>query len=122
MSTVAIVSTVRRPGRDIRGFLDANFAAGISRAYLFFDDPDDPDLQFVKGDARVVPLPVTKSLHQAQRTKFPEIFCWGDYATEVMARQIVNATWALELSRQEGIDWLVHIDADEILYAPGTTL
>jgi hypothetical protein len=39
------------------------------------------------------------------------------FATEVMARQIVNADMALTLAGDDRLDWLIHLDVDELLYA-----
>src|SRR5262249_35021006 len=36
---------------------------------------------------------------------------------EVMARQMLNAQVALEMCLQLGLDWLLHIDADELFHS-----
>jgi hypothetical protein len=35
-----------------------------------------------------------------------------------MARQVLNAEHAMNLARAMGFDWLLHIDSDELFYAP----
>ena len=43
--------------------------------------------------------------------------------TEVPARQQLNADWCLQLARKDGLEWLLHLDADELFYLrPPTTL
>jgi len=37
-------------------------------------------------------------------------------ATEVPARQQLNADYALLKAKQDGIEWLIHLDADELFY------
>jgi len=50
--------------------------------------------------------------------------CWADWPemrehanTEVMARQVLNAELGIKLAQMEGIEWLAHLDADELLYS-----
>ena len=38
--------------------------------------------------------------------------------TEVRARQTLNAELALKMALEEGIDWLLHIDSDELFWIP----
>lgn len=43
--------------------------------------------------------------------------------TEVPARQQLNADWCLQLARKDGLEWLLHLDADELFHLrPPTTL
>lgn len=40
----------------------------------------------------------------------------------LMSRQIINADTALEQARLDGIDWLLHVDGDELFWCPGTSV
>ena len=44
---------------------------------------------------------------------WPQMRAFAD--REVMARQSLNAELALQLARADGMEWLVHLDADELL-------
>jgi glycosyl transferase family 2 len=109
---VAIVSTVRNPGPSIRSFVRYHLASGVERIFLFFDDPADPWVEQLPDDDRVSILLCDEELRA----------CWADWPemrrfvdTEVMARQSLNAELALQLARSDGFDWLLHLDADELL-------
>ena len=39
-----------------------------------------------------------------------------------MARQMLNVQIAINLSANMGIDWLIHIDIDELFYVPGNSV
>ena len=65
----------------------------------------------------------TSELREAQRSlrAFPKLAHIID--TEVPARQQLNADWCLGLARADGVEWLIHLDADELFYLhPPTTL
>jgi hypothetical protein len=47
----------------------------------------------------------------AQRDQLPE-------RPSIEERQIYNAYLALEWAKRDGLEWLIHIDSDEILFAP----
>lgn len=109
---VALVTTLRNPGPSIASFVKHHLRVGFARIFLFFDDPDDEWIALVPDDERVAVIPCDQHLRD----------CWADWPEQraqvdeqVMARQILNAEVALQLARGEGIDWLVHLDADELL-------
>ena len=108
----AIVCTLRNPGPSIRSFVQYHLRIGFHRIYLFFDDPRDAWISEVPSDDRVEILPCDDELRS----------CWADWpamrafvGTEVMARQVLNAELAIQLGRQAGIQWLLHLDADELI-------
>jgi hypothetical protein len=112
---VGIVATVREPGRPIESFVRYHLALGFQRVYLFFDSPDDPDRAFVPSDARVEVIhPDDRLRRQWRRTG---LACLEFAEREVMARQILNVGVALDLATRDGIDWLLHMDGDELFFS-----
>lgn len=117
----AIVTTLRNAGPSLDSFVAYHLAIGFARLYLFFDDPNDPDLARVAGNNRVTVIRNDAKLQEIWKT----LPAWNDQAdfikTEVMARQVLNAAYAMKLARAAGHNWLLHIDADELFYSPGET-
>jgi len=102
----------------IDSFVAYHLAVGFSRLFLFFDDPDDPDLVRFSGHPRVTAIAHDSVLRTAW-SRMPEYTMYGAFIDrEVMARQILNVCVAMELARQTKLDWLLHIDSDELFYCP----
>ena len=113
---VAITTTVREPGPSFDSFVRYHLAAGVGRIYVFFDDPDDPAANAPAcADERVEALRCDVAL-RSHWVNWPEMREAVD--TEVMARQVLNTELALRLAESEGVQWLLHIDADEAFF-PG---
>jgi hypothetical protein len=118
----AIVTTLRNAGAVLDSFLRYHFAIGFAHIFLFFDDPNDPDL------VRAASMPnVTAIAHDsALRERWKDLRSYAEMAPssdrEVMGRQVLNAELALTLARERGMGWLLHIDADELFYSPGESV
>ena len=111
---VAIVSTVRNP-HQINDWLQYHYNFGISKIYLIFDNPNESfknnfgnKLQFFFSDSDWYHK--LKNCRQYESLK-------STINIEVMTRQILNIEHILKLCINDGIDWLIHIDGDEILYS-----
>ena len=116
---VAIVCTLRNAGRSLESFVAWHLACGFSRLFLFFDDPADPDIARVAANPAVTAIPHDAALRRAWTT-LPEYQTFGPFTgSDVMARQVLNAALAMELARALQLAWLLHIDADELFFAPG---
>lgn len=117
-SRVAIVTTLRDAAATLGSFVAYHRAIGFEHFFLFFDDPADPMLDWARGEPDITAIPRDSDL----RRTWGELALWNEAAAhvdrEVMARQILNAEHAMTLARAKGLDWLLHIDADELFYAP----
>jgi hypothetical protein len=115
---VGIVSTMRYPGAPLRSFLEYHSRRRIERIYLFLEDSDDPAFAIADEYPQVTAVLAGAEL-RAQQADGPLWTEMGPYVhTEVMARQCLNAQTALELASRDGIEWLAHIDADELIFTP----
>ena len=115
---VALVTTVRDPGPSFASFLRYHTSIGIDELFVFFDDPDDPwaalsesndNVRVTRCDARTRELWRRMPSYQASRSFIDR---------EVMARQTLNAELAIRMALEADIDWLIHIDSDELFYCP----
>lgn len=116
---IAIVTTVRQPGISILSFLNYHFKIGFDHVYLFFDDEYDPMLSIVQTFPRVT---VTKNSPEL-RKRWEGTRLYNENAamskhidTEVMARQLLNVAVATDMASNDGVEWLLHIDHDELFY------
>ena len=115
---VAIVSTLRDAAPVLRSFITYHQAIGFERFFLFFDDPSDSSIAIAKSFPSVTVIPNDEELHARWRTsaRFPDAA--RVLTAEPMARQLLNVDMAIQMALESGIDWLLHIDVDELFYIP----
>src|SRR6185312_3882881 len=115
---LAITTTVKdcKPYLDI--FLAHHFSIGFDHIFMFLDDPLNETVNPPIDNARIT---VIKNDEELQM-RWKKLRCYkhlGKFRqTDLSARQILNVNVALEMARQQKIDWLLHIDIDELFYSP----
>jgi hypothetical protein len=118
-SHAAIVTTLRDSAAVIASFVAYHRAIGFEHLFLFFDDPADSALAWARAQPHVTAIARDGALREA----WSKLTRYGENAAhverEVMARQVLNVEHAMNLARAKGLKWLLHIDADELFYAPG---
>jgi hypothetical protein len=122
--SAAIVTTLKNAGAMLDSYLTYHLSIGFSHIFLFFDDPDDsaisiarkyPNVTVIKHDAELRRRwAKTGSYRQEDVRRYVD--------TELISRQILNTEVAIGLAVEKGIDWLLHIDSDELFYLPGQTV
>lgn len=101
MTNLALVSCVHNEEDFLPAFLTYHRALGVSRAYIFTDRCTDNTDRILDEFSWITKIPV-------DRTK-------KDLTLEQM--QVVCVNQAMGLAQQEHMDWLIHIDADEFVWA-----
>ena len=102
---------------------------GFSKIYFFFDDVEDDfkkeDYELMQaaesytGFVKVVHCS-SKWFKQMQQEASPSTWkLYGDYLTsDLIARQVLAVEQAIQLSCNDAMDWILHIDIDELIYWP----
>jgi hypothetical protein len=109
-------------GSSLDSFICYYLHVGFSRLYLYLDDPNDASV----GVARRYPTDrVTVRVRDAAfECEWEGLPSWSRLrlyaATEVQARQMLNCEHAIARCREQGDEWLLHVDSDELLHLPGT--
>ena len=114
----ALVTTLRNAGATLDYFVAYHLSVGFDHLFLFFDDPDDALFERFEGHPAITAVKNTARLRRRwlQTRSAAENYPFAD--REVMARQILNADVAVQMALHSDIDWLLHIDADELFYSP----
>lgn len=116
---IALVSTFVNALPVLRTWIERHRQLGISQFYLFADDPAEAlryaalELPDVRWFARGPEL----AARWQQQTSWPEYAAFVD--SEWYARQCLNVDIGFAQAKADGCDWLIHIDIDEEVYAPG---
>lgn len=112
---IAIVTTVRAANNLLESFLDYHLSIGFDRIYLFFDDPKEYTEQFnmegkiclIKSDGHL--------FKKWQESKlYPRL--QNFISDDVMTRQLLNASVAIDMALDDQVEWLLHIDIDELFF------
>lgn len=107
MLRIAIVSTVRASFEDLKCFIHYHINTGFDKIYLFFDDPNDVGIKYADKFSNVKYTICDKTYwSQFQDSKNETI----------LDRQCLNAAVGLKMAKKDNIDWLTHIDSDELVY------
>lgn len=117
-TSAGIVCTVRSP-RSLATWAEHHRALGVSAFYVYVDECDSPDpagraecaaagLGYVAYDAGFVEGET--GMRPSRARDSPEALTW---------KQGAVVAHALRRARGEGLGWLFHVDADELLHLPG---
>jgi hypothetical protein len=106
--------TVKNPPAEFQNFLAIHAKTLASKIYVFLDDPTE-SLFVPKDLSQIVTLVRDKEVDE-DNPVYKKNAPFFD--REVMARQLWNVERALKLATRDGLDWLFHLDEDEILMLP----
>lgn len=117
----AIVTTLVNSEKVIESFVNYHIQIGFKRIFLFFDDPLDTSIDKVKYLGAVTVIRNDDTL-KARWLKTSQFLLFESKMElidgEVMARQMLNMEVGCQMAREEGINWILHIDVDELFYSP----
>lgn len=124
MLKLGIVATVADAQDSIEAFVYYHQKIGFESFYIFLDDNDQELLLKLKKNPQIQVFLKDQRLYDA----------WGSHlhslgeekknliAEEVMVRQELNFYVAFYLAKEQGVDWLLHMDLDELFYPNGYNL
>lgn len=110
MTWLTVIAVVNESGWVLDRFMHWYLAQGARQIVLFFDNPDDPALAGVSRLPDVTVIPCTAEF-------------WRGVGMKPDARFTRRQNAALTRAyRQVTQGWVLNVDADELMYFPGTTL
>lgn len=109
--SVATVTTINARVAQTRAFVGYHLRAGIDHMFLYFDDPRDESIPRLRSKERVTCVRCDEE-HWKNRGVASD--------APIQTKQMSNATEAFRHARRAEIEWLVHLDGDELLHAPGS--
>jgi len=118
----AIVTTLINAEKIVDSFIRYHLDIGFDHIYLFFDDPNEKTIAMVKNMNNVTVIVNDEHLQQEWTSTrlYQTNEQYHNYIhKEAMSRQMLNMAVACSMSAKDNIDWLLHIDIDELFYLPG---
>ncbi len=110
---VALVLTVKNERRLLRNNLLYHHAKGVSKAFVYFDGTTDDGKDTIK-DLSFVEIGDSISEKTYESLEFLHAFNYHA-AEHHTARQCLNTFDATEKCKTLGYDWLISLDADELI-------
>ena len=117
MSSVrfAISYTVKDEARMLPAAIDYHIAAGCSRIYVYWDGTSDGSDQLLSAYPAVLARnSITPDEVEDAPQWITKILPWWDVDLDV--RKQINTYYAAKSAALEGIDWLINVDADELIW------
>jgi len=115
---IGIVTTVKNP-HQINDWIKYHLKIGFVKLYIVLDDKNE-NIEY--NDQRVMIIKNNKNWRDnlIGANHLQEFL--DDYDSEVMSRQIINFSTIREIAKKDKINWLLHIDADELFYTENNSL
>jgi hypothetical protein len=111
--TIGLVITVKNEARIIRHNLVYHKAIGVDKVFVYFDDSTD------SGKASISDLDFVEISNSVSDNRFEHIKSLSHFNSKAKehhtARQCLNTYDAIQKCKISNIDWLISIDADELV-------
>ncbi|MEI2716543.1 MAG: glycosyltransferase family 2 protein [Candidatus Nanopelagicales bacterium] len=111
---IGTASLVRAPVEILTEWVAYHLNIGIDRMVIYFDDPEDPAIAALAGQPRVQAIPCDDNLWRESLrpgvTRLPEL---------VPEKQHAIMWHLMNVMAPADLDWVAHIDSDELIWAPG---
>jgi len=108
LTKIAIVTTIRAERENIQSFINYHLNINIDHLFIFFDNPNDENFGYFNRLDNI-------SCILCNSKYWKSFECNAN--SNIEARQVNNANLALKLAQEMQIDWIAHIDIDELIYA-----
>ncbi len=114
----AICTTVADAENHIEFFIQYHLSIGFENIFVFIDDCNEKTFKIASSFPNVIPILNDLSLQELWKftPHYKDITKRVIISSEVMVRQELNLHVALSLAVDLKIDWLLHIDLDELFY------
>lgn len=114
-----LVTTFRNAQGVLDTFISYHLSIGFDHLFLFLDDPEEDVATHRYSEEKVTFIRNDDAL----KTRWKSTPVYNQYEefilSEVMARQILNASVAIQLALEAHYDWILHIDMDELFMLQG---
>ena len=117
---IGIATTTKNP-HQLNDWIKYHLNIGFNKLYIVFDDENEIYDNIYENDNRVV-IFYNNNEWKSELSQLPNMDHFLNDKKEVMSRQILNFTNVRNYAKLDNIDWLLHIDADELFYNESTSL
>lgn len=109
----ATASMVKAPPHMLAEWAAYHLNSGIDEMHIFFDDPNDPAIDLLSGQPAI-------TCYRCDDQFWIDLVADMDLEVPVVVPHKQHVMLRYLLGRKDlAIDWLAHIDSDELIWAPG---
>jgi hypothetical protein len=119
---LAIATTIIDAEPHLETFVNYHLSIGFDLLILFFDDPSDPSANKYANSDKVIVVKNDDRLKKKWEKVDKREYWYSFSHKDVMSRQLLNLNVALKMASALKIDWILHIDVDELFYSPEQTV
>jgi hypothetical protein len=120
MLRLAVVATTVPDRRLLERWIDHHLGLGFARCYLFLDGEGDAAAALASSLEQRAPGRVSARLVDAELARewasLDPSLDVSALAGRVFMRQMLNVPLAVRAALHDGMDWLLHLDLDELFY------
>ncbi len=106
-NTISTTTMINASLEDASEFVNYHLNLGVDHMYLFFDNPEDKVIEFFKGNKKVSCIKCN-SKHWAKLSSRPNL--------TIVDMLNLNSSRGFKLAKKDGYEWVINIDADELIY------
>jgi hypothetical protein len=113
---IGIGTTVKNP-HQLNDWIKYHLSINFDKLYIVFDDETENynfNPEYINNNK--VKIFKNNDNWKNELVLLPDMAQFIEDKKEVMSRQIANFTNVRNYAKKDGIDWLLHIDADELFY------
>jgi hypothetical protein len=104
---ICTTSMVRAPLHELEPFVNYHLNVGIDHMFLLFDDPQDSAIDHFSKMSNITCIRCDEAYWDGHPKEKVNMFVY---------RQRRNANYAFSLAKKMCFDWIIHIDADELIH------
>jgi hypothetical protein len=117
---VGIATTVKNP-HQLNDWIKYHLNIGFDKLYIVFDDENEIYNNLYKNNKNVI-IFKNDDKWKKELSLLPNMDHFLNDKKEVMSRQILNFANSRNYAKLDKLNWLLHIDADELFYPESNSL
>jgi hypothetical protein len=117
---LGIATTVKNP-HQLNDWIRYHLDMGFYKLYIVFDDEHE-DFINDYADNNNVQIFMNNTNWKNELNQLPNMEQYINEKKEVMSRQILNFTNVRNYAQKDDVEWLLHIDADELFYPESSNI
>ncbi len=107
MDTICTITTSKAPLQQTISHVNYHLSIGVDKVLMYFDDENDPALEILQHHDQVICTRCNDNYWKS---------VLGIKSPTIHQKLEANANSGLNQARALGIDWVIHIDVDELVY------
>lgn len=115
------IATTVKNSHQLNDWIKYHLKIGFYKLYIVFDDENEYFINNYENNNNVK-IFMNNTNWKNELTQLPNMEQYIHEKKEVMSRQILNFTNVRNYAKKDGVEWLLHIDGDELFYPESSNI